>query len=214
MSTYYYTNPETEEIEDDSSASQTDVEPVEPDADPVELILRAEHPHAAYKGTALAKMFGVSETSIRKVFNGLKQGLSEDFLKGDKGYTELARQLIEQYYGRPETQSAAEWLHAFIDTARSLHDSGISMKPGSELAKVADEHKKASMLAKRDNLTALAKLRGYQVDVEENEEAAFEAELDSIRQREYDREIRRRLAVLEAREQVAADLREAPKKED
>ncbi len=199
------------EVTEFRAMTQTVVEPkaapfVELDSNQLGSILGSNFDGRTYSGVELAEHFEISETAVRKIFNLIKQAVSEDQLKTKNRYTELAKALVSDCRQRPESQSMAEWGHELIQAASAFKPQSVEPQ-GWELA--IRENKQAGKLAKKEALSELVDLRDWLTTDQEFGDKAFDAELQMIADIEYGREVKREAVRMKARKQARADIREA-----
>ena len=171
---------------------------------------RTQGRHTAVSVSNEAK---VSDTAVRKAFKAIKQVLPEEILVQGSRYTELSRSLMLAYFKRPDWMNGATWINELESVAGALPDPSIS-SPALDASKYWEERQQelgqeSSALALRSE-SLLAYVR-EQSDLDDlGDEEAFEAELEALRERSYNREVRRQVAVIEGRNQARQDLRQNP----
>ncbi|HEY9881662.1 MAG TPA: hypothetical protein V6D29_24640 [Leptolyngbyaceae cyanobacterium] len=186
--------------------------------DPAAVRAQIEHAFKAcdrdgnrYTAVAVAAIAKVSDTAVRKAFKALKQVVPEGQLMTASKYTELCKTLMVLYFQRPQTMNGAEWIHELQTVVGAIPESLIQ-GPTVNTAhywkqRQTELGQQTSALATRSQ--AMLAFVKEQNDLDDlGDEDVFEAELATLKELAYERELRRQIAVIEGRNQARHDVRQ------
>lgn len=164
-----------------------------------------------YTAVAIAAIARVSDTAVRKAFKALKQVVAENQLVIANKYTDLCKTLMVLYFQRPQTMNGAEWIHE-LQTVVGAMPQSLIQGPTVNTAhywkqRQTELGQQTSALATRSQ--AMLAFVKEQNDLDDlGDEDAFEAELVTLRELAYERELHRQIALIEGRNQARHDVRQ------
>jgi PDZ domain-containing secreted protein len=176
----------------------------------VELAYEQDRTQGRHTAVAIAAVAKVSDTAVRKAFKAIKQVLSEGLLLVSGKYTDMAKTLMLSYFQRSESMNGAEWISELQAVVGAMPISNVNT-PGQGSAEYWERKQRESMQQSTALATRGQAMLGYvqsQNDIDElGDDDAFEAELTMIRELSYERELRRRVAGIEGRNQARQDIK-------
>ena len=159
----------------------------------------------------LGKDANVSDTAVRKAFKALKQHLPERILIRDGKYTDLGKNLVLQYFGRPENVNGAQWINCLSDVLASLPETLISEPQDVDYLEqwetARKEHESTSLSLRSESAVNLARYHQLMEDDDFGSDVAWQAELQAIKDLSYTREIQRNLAMAEGKYEAREHLK-------
>ena len=165
----------------------------------------------AHSAAGLAKEANVSDTAVRKAFKALKQRLPERILMENGKYTDLGKNLVLQYFSRPDTVNGAQWIGYLADLLDALPKSVVAEPTVVDNAAywqtIQNEHQSTSLTLHTVNSETLAQIHAMNDDDVLGSDDAWEAELQAIRDIEYQRQLKRELAAAEGRQAARNHVR-------
>lgn len=165
----------------------------------------------AHSAAGLAKEANVSDTAVRKAFKALKQRLPERILMENGKYTDLGKNLVLQYFSRPNTINGAQWIGYLADLLAALPKSVVAEPTVVDNAAywktVQNEHQSTSLTLRTVNSEKLAQIHAMNDDDALGSDDAWEAELQAIRDFAYQRQLDREMAAAEGRQDARNHVR-------
>lgn len=201
------------QVEPQSNPSRTQAEP-ESNFDRTEIELALAHSNKTeglYTAVAIANACQVTDTAVRKALKAFKQVLPEELLMADnKRFTELAQELMFQYFRRPDGMTGAEWIYELRQVVGAMPETTVSEpvpQAGEFWAKEkGDKQMECTALATRSQVL-LAQVQALNDSDELGEDEDFEAEKERRRELAYQRELALRLAEAQGKAQARMDVK-------